>query len=348
MTNAAQRSDLRPAAERRLRSAWRSGPGPGLRLAAGLYAVVTEIRNVAYDAGLATPVRAELPVLSVGAIAVGGSGKTPVAARAARWARADGATPAVVTHGFRDELALHRRLNPDVPALGGRDRSRRVPGLRRRGVDLAILDDGYQHRRLARDLDWVVLDEDRVRGGSWRLLPAGPGRERWGRLQRADALILCRRVNRSRAAVPVRTSRLATQLERSFPAAVVARCELRPGPLVAANGRAREVRRPRPRVAFASVMKGRDFLQALRERQPEVEREYLFPDHHRPGEDRLREILGAAGERGLVGTGKDVAKVVERVEEETPLWYVPEECDWTRGADRLRRQLADIGSGGAR
>lgn len=352
-----ERRDLRPRAERLVRSAWRGEPPAWLRGAEALFGLGAGLRALAHDSGLAGSTRASVPVLSVGSLAVGGSGKTPVAAAAARWAREAGASPAVVTPGFPDEVAVHASLNPAVPVVGDRDRAAAVRRARRAGADLVVLDDGFQHRKLARDLDWVVLDEERVRGGRRRLLPAGPGREAWGALSRADALVLTRREEARDDAreearedrVPVVRRRgsgeLEARLERQFPSAAVARCHLRAGPLVPVNRAASARGEPRPRVAFASIMKGEDFLEALRGRRPEIEHEYLFPDHGPVPDVRLDEMIRLAGAGGLVGTRKDVVKVQERVADSTPLWCASEELAWSRGSSALRRQVGALGGG---
>lgn len=328
-----------------MREAWRGVPSSWLRASGALFGLGAGLRTLAHDAGLAGSFRADLPVLSVGSLAVGGSGKTPISAAAARWAREAGASPAVVTPGFPDEIAVHASLNPDVPTLGARDRAAAVRGARRVGADLVVLDDGFQHRRVARDLDWAVVDEERAERGAWRLLPAGPGRERWSALGRADAVVLTRRRRRERAdgASKSRSGALAEGLERQFPSAAVARCELRAGPLVPANGVAADAGEPRPLLAFASIMKGEDFLEALRGRRPEIEHEYLFPDHRPVPDVRLQEMIRLAGEGGMVGTRKDVVKVQERVGDRTPLWCASEELVWTRGASVLRRQVEALG-----
>lgn len=344
-----ERRDLRPWAERRAREAWRGEAPAWLRAAGALFRLGAGLRALAHDAGLAGTRRAPVPVLSVGSLAVGGSGKTPVAAAAARLALEAGASPAVVTPGFPDEVAVHASLGPEVPAVGARDRAVALRRARRSGADLVVLDDGFQHRGLARDVDWVVLDEDRVRRGRWRLLPAGPGREPWSALSRADAVVLTSRERAGRTDgdggrdAPYPPATLAERLQRQFPSAEVARCELRAGPLVPANGGAEEAGEPRPRVAFASIMKGDDFLQALRGRRPVIEHEYLFPDHHPVSDARLQEMIRLAGDRGLVGTRKDVVKVQERVDDSTPLWCAPEEVAWTRGSSALRRQIEALG-----
>lgn len=343
---AVERRDFRSAAERRVRKAWSEGAGPGLRLAAGLFVLAARARDLAFEAGLVRPREAGVPVLSVGGLTVGGSGKTPVAARAARWARSDGMRPTVLTRGFGDELALHRWLNPDVPVVGAEER---VLGARRaaaRGAGLVILDDGFQHRRLTRDLDWVVVDEAGL-ARAWTCLPAGPAREPWSSLSRADAVILTRRTGLSGSGAgsdgsPDGSSGIPERVRRQFPSAAVARCELRPGALEPVNAPSSEMEEPSPRVTFASVMKGEDVLHALRRRRPEIAYEFLFPDHHRPSDARLEEMIELAGEGGIAGTRKDVVKVQERVGDRTPLWSVGEDLAWTSGRSLLKRQLREL------
>lgn len=348
MTVGGERRDLRTAAERRVREAWKREPSAWLRAAGALFGLGVGVRSLVHDAGLADSIRADVPVLSVGSLTVGGSGKTPVSAAAARWVREAGSSPAVVTPGFPDEVAVHASRNPDVPVLGAGDRVAAVRRARRGGADLVVLDDGFQHRGLSRDVDWVVLDEERVRRGSWRLLPAGPGWERWGALSRADAIVLTCRTGTDGddpGAPQPAPAVLTERLGRQFPSAAVARCELRDGPLLPVNGLAEEVGEPQPRVAFASIMKGEDFLQTLRGRRPEIEHEYLFPDHHPIPDGRLRQMIRLAEEGGLVGTLKDVVKVQERVADRTPLWYASENLVWTRGSSALRRQAAALAGG---
>lgn len=339
-----ERRDLRPLAERRLRRAWSEGSGRGLRLASGLFTLAAGCREWAYEAGLVRPREAGVPVLSVGGLTVGGCGKTPLAARAARWARSAGARPVVVTRGFPDELALHRRLNPEVPAVGEKDRVLGARRAARAGAEMVVLDDGFQHRRLARDLDWVVVDEVDLEAGGRERLPSGPAREPWRALARADAVILTRRTGVPRGGSEGSTAppgRIEARVRRQFPSAAVARCELRPGRLEPVNAPAAEGD-PRPRVAFASIMKGEDVLHALRRRRPEIEHEFLFPDHHRLSDARLEEMIELAGDGGIAATRKDVVKVQERVGDRTPLWSAGEELAWTGGRSLLGRQIREL------
>ncbi|MDA0225594.1 MAG: tetraacyldisaccharide 4'-kinase [Proteobacteria bacterium] len=164
-------------------------------------------RRFAYRHGLLARKQAGVPVLVVGNVVAGGSGKTPVALWIAQQLRAAGAHPALVARGWggsaegirevslvsaADEvgdepLLLARRSG--VPVWIGRDRAQVIDALRRRhpAVDLVVLDDGLQHYRLARDLEIAVVDA-RGFGNGWRL-PAGPLREAPGRLATVDAIL---------------------------------------------------------------------------------------------------------------------------------------------------------------
>lgn len=316
--------DARPWPERRLRRAWRIGPGPGLRAAGLLYAAASEARNFLYEAGVLEARRPAVPVVSVGGLTVGGSGKTPVSAALAGAVEEPGRRAAVVTHGYADELEVHRRLGADRIVVGGRDRTAAVARAAASGADVAIVDSGFQRRRMARSVEVVVLSarDARARGR----LPAGPMREAWSALGRADAVVLTRRTGG-----PPWPPGFRGWLEERVPEAALASCELRPGPLVPANRAAREATRPDPAVAVASVMHPEPFLRSLEDRGLAPDLFVLLPDHGRPDAGRLAAMVERAGGRGIVGTLKDVVKLEERVEEDVPLWWLADETAWSGG-----------------
>lgn len=184
-------------------------PGPAARLAAWLYGL-----GVALHAGGARGARALAPVISVGNLAVGGTGKTPAVIWLARAMAARGHRPAVLTRGYGrrlrrpvllgpgagkadlaaagDEPLEMARALPDRPILIDADRrASAARAVRECQADLLILDDGFQHRALARDLDIVLLDADRPFGNG-HLLPAGPLREPVAALHRAAVILLTR------------------------------------------------------------------------------------------------------------------------------------------------------------
>lgn len=326
--------DLRSAAELRARRAWEARPGAALRAASLLYDLAADARNLLYDVGLLAACRAPVPVVSVGGLAVGGSGKTPLAAELARWLARRGRRPAVVTHGFPDEMAVHRALNPGTPVAGGRDRLAAVERAAADGADVAVVDSGFQHRRLARSCDVVALGAAEL-ARARRRLPAGPLRERWGALGRADAVVLVRRPND-----PPEPGGVEDWLRRRVPGAVRARCELVPGELVPANRAAREAREPEPAVAVASVMHPAPFFRSLEGRIGGGFRRYVLGDHQAPDGPALDRIREDAGRGGVAGTRKDVVKLAGRLGPGIPLWCLEEEPRWGRGRRALEETIA--------
>ena len=152
--------------------------------------------------------RLPVPVVVVGNLTVGGSGKTPVVIALVESLRASGFTPGVISRGYGSSARGVRDVDADddpsatgdeplliarrtgVPVVVGRDRvgaARRLIG--RHGVDVVVSDDGLQHYRLARDLEIVVVD-GRRRFGNGRLLPAGPLREPLERLDEAGIVLV--------------------------------------------------------------------------------------------------------------------------------------------------------------
>jgi tetraacyldisaccharide 4'-kinase len=160
---------------------------------AWLYGGGVRFRSALYDAGLFRKRSAELPVLSVGNLTVGGTGKTPIAAWVAAQLADHGASPAIVLRGYgADEPLVHRALNPGVPVIVAPDRLFGVTLARQQGCDAVVLDDGFQHRRLGRDEDWVLVSADRP-STSRRLLPAGEWREPPEAIRRASLILVTRK-----------------------------------------------------------------------------------------------------------------------------------------------------------
>ncbi len=165
--------------------------------AAGWYSRIIRVRNRNYDAGKGV-FRLEAPVVSVGNITAGGTGKTPMVIWLAKALRAMGRRPAILSRGYgdqqgwNDENRLLKTLLPDVPVVIDSDR---VAGGQRAiaeaGADLLILDDGFQHRRLGRDLDMVLIDATCPFGYGY-VLPRGLLREPVENLRRAGLIVITR------------------------------------------------------------------------------------------------------------------------------------------------------------
>lgn len=169
---------------------------------AWLYGNVTALRRALYHRGWLRSVRLPVPVVVIGNLTAGGTGKTPLAIAVAQALRERGFVPGVVSRGYggrqREPVLLGPAPNPlqvgdepsliraqDIPVAVGRDRPAAAKLLIGAGCDVVVADDGLQHYRLARDVEVCVIDA--VRGfGNGRLLPAGPLREPLMRLVTAD------------------------------------------------------------------------------------------------------------------------------------------------------------------
>ena len=171
----------------------------GLRLAEVSYTWVVRWRNRRYDTGRAEICRVGVPVVSVGNLTLGGTGKTPMVEWLARWFRRHGVRVTIISRGYgakagarNDEaLELQQRL-PDVPHLQNPDRVAAArTAIGEFACQLILLDDGFQHRRLARDLDIVLLDALEPFGFG-HVFPRGTLREPLAGLRRAHVVALSR------------------------------------------------------------------------------------------------------------------------------------------------------------
>lgn len=168
--------------------------------------------------------RVSIPVVSVGNLTTGGTGKGPFVRWVAEALRAEGAAPLIALRGYRagaggsDEALEHARLLPEVPIAVGADRAAQITAAIARGasIDVAVLDDGFQHWRLARDLDIVLIDATRP-GLEEPMLPAGRRREPRSALRRADAVVVTR-------AMAI-DSALAAQIEAAHGRPPIAWCD---------------------------------------------------------------------------------------------------------------------------
>jgi tetraacyldisaccharide 4'-kinase len=188
---------------RRLADGSLRGPGPmtaraALAALALPYGLAVSARNGCYDRGLLATRSAAVPVISVGNLTLGGTGKTPLVAWICRRLLRLGRRPAVVSRGYAarpgepsDEAAELAILLPGVPHVANRDRVAGAAAAAAAGADVVVLDDGFQHRRLRRDLDIVAIDATDPFGCD-HLFPRGLLREPLHGLARAGAVVLTR------------------------------------------------------------------------------------------------------------------------------------------------------------
>ena len=162
------------------------------------YEALVRLRNYGYDHSILTVKKASAPVISVGNLTLGGTGKTPLVAWLAHWFAQHNKKPAIISRGYKaktgqlsDEAAELKILLPTVPHYANKQRIIAAGEAVTKGSDVLLLDDGFQHRQISRDLNLITIDATDPFGFN-RIFPRGLLREPlWG-LKRADALVLTR------------------------------------------------------------------------------------------------------------------------------------------------------------
>jgi tetraacyldisaccharide 4'-kinase len=201
-----------------IRWLWTS-PGLDARLvravmvpASGLWALGSGIRRISLRLGLTPVRRLGRPTIAVGNLSLGGSGKTPLADWIAAYYAAHGKRPGILLRGVgNDETLLHRDAVPSAVVVADPDRAAGAVQAIAAGADVLVLDDAYQRLDIARDLNVCLVSAESSAAARW-LVPAGPWRERWRALDRADVLIITRKRADAAAA-----STLAERLRHYLP-----------------------------------------------------------------------------------------------------------------------------------
>jgi tetraacyldisaccharide 4'-kinase len=329
----------------------RGGAREFLRLPAWVFGALVGARSAVYGSGLARARPAPVPVLSVGNLTVGGTGKTPFCIWLVRELQRLGRRPGLLSRGYRaaagganEEALVFAAACPGVPQVQDPDRVRGARTLAAQGVDLIVLDDGFQHRRLAREQDWVLVDALRPwglprdgSGASVRaLLPRGLLREPLSALARADALVITRAGD-----VPQEwLAALEAELAAAAPGKPLLVAVHRPTRLCDARGgeHALEELREREIELVSGIGNPQAFESTVRALGARILGHQVFPDHHHyaPGEVRT-------GEFTLLTTRKDAVKLA-------PLGLdflvLDVELELVRGAAQARALLESLPEAG--
>jgi tetraacyldisaccharide 4'-kinase len=159
----------------------------------GLWRGAMAARRLAFRRGWIAVHDLPLPAVAVGNLTVGGSGKTPVAIWIARHYVSRGLRPGILLRGYGgDETLVHQHDVPEAVVVADPDRAAGAERAMARGAEILVLDDAYQRLDVRRDLNIAVISAETTRAVRWSL-PAGPWREGWDALDRADALIVTRK-----------------------------------------------------------------------------------------------------------------------------------------------------------
>lgn len=317
-----------------------SGSAPTLVRAAlapfgAAYAAAMGARRRLYASGMLASYTPELPVLSVGNLTVGGTGKTPVSAWVASRLRAR-ARPAILVRGYgQDEMEVHALLNPGVPVVANADRVAGVREAKRAGADVVVADDAFQHRRLRRVADMLLLSVEQLQRPR-RVLPAGPWRESLAAAGAADLLVYTRK---SASAEEARRAAAMVGATIPVPYAIV---HLAAGSLVDARSheaRPLEALRGRDVLAVAAIGEPALFRTQLEQLGARVQL-MTFRDHHEFTADEASRIAARAPADGLVVcTLKDAVKLAALWPVSSPLWYVSQQLVVDEGAEHFNQLL---------
>ena len=327
---------------------------------APLYRGAVAARETAYRRGWLERARLDIPVISVGNLTFGGTGKTPTVIALVRDLVRLGRRPAILTRGYKrrddaqvvvggpeprqsvrevgdEPLEMARRL-PGVPVVVDADRERGGREAFRLGADVVVLDDGFQHLRLERDLDLVLLDAGDPFGGG-RLPPLGRLREPVRALGRAGAILITK--------VPADWRPVVAEIERTIDRIApnlpvfVARIQPTRVHVVAEGWRDAGILAGQAVYAFAALGRPQGFAETLESAGAEIVGHRWFPDHHDYSERDLAALLSAAEAAGAIAvtTAKDGVKLPE----DAPVWVVeaemqPIEGNW-HGLWGLREEL---------
>jgi tetraacyldisaccharide 4'-kinase len=350
-----------PRAYQALLSGRARGLGPllargGLWGASCLYGAAVRLRNVLYDRGWLTKVRAGVPVVSIGNLTAGGTGKTPCVEYVARFYRELGVRVAILSRGYgasagpNDEAQVLEENLADVPHLQGANRGTlAATAVEKLNSELLVLDDGFQHRRLARDLDLVLVDATNP-WGHGHLLPRGLLREPKSGLRRAGFVLLtrCDQVSRQER------GRLREEIARFAPDSEVAQTEHRPLEWLSGEGRIAplEMAGGRPVAAFCGIGNPEAFRHTLELIGAVPDDFRAYPDHHAYMQADVKDLQSWAdrqpNEAILVTTQKDLVKLRQARLGEHELWALRIGIHVREGQDLLERKLREaLAQGGA-
>ncbi|WP_165227998.1 tetraacyldisaccharide 4'-kinase [Aquisphaera insulae] len=320
----------------------------GLGAVAVGYGAAVRARNLAYDRGWKPASRARVPVISVGNLTLGGTGKTPMVEWLARRYRREGWRVALISRGYGHEggindegLVLEENLN-DVPHLQDPDRVKLAEiAVEELEAELILLDDGFQHRRLARDVDLVMLDALDPFGLD-RLFPRGLLREPVSSLRRASAVILSRADTIDAAAVEA----IRRRVERAAPGIPFIRTRHAPIDLLDAEGPAGPIGDLAGKhvLAFCGIGNPMGFRRTL-EPLCELGDLEVFPDHHPYGAGDVAELTEWARRGGadlVLTTQKDFVKLRTSTLGAVPLRALRIGLEITEGLESLEQVLGKV------
>jgi tetraacyldisaccharide 4'-kinase len=339
-----------------------------LHVPAILFGAISKLRGKLYDKGVLPSHRCEVPVICVGNISAGGTGKTPMVVWLAKRLQMSGKRPGILSRGYgkagvsgasSDEARLYEELLGDLPRVAMADRIQGVQLLMEQGAGVVVMDDGFQHRRLARDLDLVLIDATRpwglpvpVEGKNntpvQAFLPRGLLRESGAALGRANAIVITRTdqvADTILTALEAELECLAPDVPRLLSQATP--CGLRglfgkgdAAPLSSLKGQEID--------AVSAIGNPENFQSSLEGLGALVGEHRAFADHYEYQEGDLKGLGGVEGApRRILTTAKDAVKIFRLGPQalgcdESEVWVLDIEFELSRGEDVLTALLQGL------
>ena len=282
------------------------------------YEALVRLRNYGYDHSILTVKKASAPVISVGNLTLGGTGKTPLVAWLAHWFAQHNKKPAIISRGYKaktgqlsDEAAELKILLPTVPHYANKQRIIAAGEAVTKGSDVLLLDDGFQHRQISRDLNLVTIDATDPFGCN-RLFPRGLLREPlWG-LKRADALVLTRTDQvsiKTRNEIQEQCFQFVGSHDKPW-----IETEHRPSNLRLVDGTTQPLKTLQDKriLSLSAIGNPAAFHRTLTTLGHEPVATLTFPDHHKYTTDdihRISEETESVGAEIIVTTLKDLVKL---------------------------------------
>lgn len=330
------------------------GLWPGLArgglLAASLpYGLAIRLRNRLFDRGWTATRRAAVPVVSVGNLTLGGTGKTPCVEYIARFYRERKRRVAILSRGYgarnepNDEALVLQENLPDVPHLQGADRAASADrAVAQWDSEVLLLDDGFQHRRLARDLDVVLIDATQP-WGYGRLFPRGLLREPRSGLRRAGVVMLTRC---DQVTEQLRTG-LRREIGRRAPGTPVVETTHRPLAWIDCDGRSQSPAtwQGRPVAAFCGIGNPEAFRHTVARLGAQLAAFRTFSDHHRytPAVvESLQSWVEGLAVEAVLTTQKDLVKIRRARLGGKELWALRIGLHVETGGAELERRLESV------
>ena len=322
-----------------------------LRLLTIPYAFLSWSRNRLFDLGWRRTRQVDVPVISVGNITTGGTGKTPMVAWLARWLRDHGMRVALVSRGYgsrageaNDEALELEQMLPDVPHLQNPDRVAAVQtAIAEWESQVIVLDDAFQHRRIHRDLDIVLVDATEP-FGTGSQLPRGLLRESARELRRAGLV----GITRSDQVADDSLQATIDRLQRLAPGIPVLQLRHVPRELLAADGTTAPLQSLERKqvLAVSGIGNPRAFHDSLQQAGMQLAASREFPDHHRFSRQEIDElddwVKSHPGAEALICTGKDLARLQLNQLGGLPLWAMTIDMEVSQGLPALETYLESI------